>query len=89
MGGTAPSLDTVSVYTDTLKNTIYAAKDVTDKPHAFSDVVLSAFARTQAGATFTITCSFDPVIFDVAKDITFKVPQTADADEASVFEEES
>lgn len=86
MGGEAPSQATVSVYTDTLKKTTYATKTITDKPHAFSNVVLSSFARTQAGATFTITCSFDPAIFDSAETVKFTVPQTAGADQSSVFE---
>jgi len=89
IGGEAPSLDTVSVYTDTLKGTTYSAKGITDSPNAFSDVVLTAFARTQAGATFTITCSFKPDIFDSQySNLKLKVPQTANADTSSVFEED-
>lgn len=85
IGGTAPSLDAVSTYTDTLKATTYAAGGDSTKQHAFSDVVLSSFGRTQSGATFTITCSFDPAIFNSASNVTLTVPQTAGADQSSVF----
>jgi len=85
VGGTAPSLDVVSVYTDTLKNTTYTAADPKVTAHAFGHVVLSAFGRTQAGATFTITCSFDPPIFNSANKVTLAVPKSADANAASVF----
>ncbi|HSX31589.1 MAG TPA: hypothetical protein VLE99_06765 [Candidatus Saccharimonadales bacterium] len=84
IGGSAPSLDVVSTYTDTLKQTTYTDATATSK-RPFTNVVLSTFGRTQAGATFTITCSFDPAIFNVANTITLNVPQTAGADQSSVF----
>ena len=88
IGGTAPSLDVVSTYTDTLKATTYktdAAGAVSTK--AFSSVVLSTFGRDSTGATFTITCSFDPIIFNSANNVALTVPTTADADQSSVFQE--
>jgi len=86
IGGTAPSLDTVSVYTDTLKKTTFATDSVKTGTHAFSNVVLSSFGRSPSGATFTITCTFKAEIFDSANKVTLKVPQTADADTENVFE---
>lgn len=87
IGGTAPSLDTVSTYTDTLKATTYATKgsDESTSTHAFTSVVLASFSRDDAGASFTITLSFDPAIFNTANDVTLTVPQTADANQAIVF----
>jgi len=87
VGGTAPSLDVVSTYTDTLKATTYTTETSKSAKHAFSGVVLSAFGRSQGGATFTITTSFDPAIFDSANSVTLTVPQTAGADQSSVFGE--
>ena len=45
IGGTAPSLDAVSLYTDTLKSTYYSVDKSSTKVKAFSDVVLASFAR--------------------------------------------
>ena len=85
LGGTAPSLDAVSTFTDTLKATTYTMTGSNSTTHAFSNVVLSAFGRSQAGATFTITCGFDTAIFNTANNVTLTVPQTAGADQSSVF----
>ncbi len=85
VGGVAPSLDVVSTYTDTLKATTYKTDTATTATHAFSNVVLTAFGRSEAGATFTITASFDPVIFDTKSNVTLTVPQAAQADQSSVF----
>ena len=83
-GGTAPSQAVVSTYTDTLKATTYKTASAKGVP-AFSSVVLSSFARDDTGATFTITCSFDPLIFNSQNAVTLKVPASADADQSSVF----
>jgi len=85
IGGNAPSLDVVSTYTDTLKATMYSITGQ-GSTHAFSDVVLSSFGRTQTGATFTITCSFDPTIFNTSDNVQLTVPQTADAGQSNVFQ---
>ena len=84
VGGTADTLDTVSTLTDTLK----AAKYTTDaggNGHAFSDVVLSSVSRDNAGASFTVTCTFDPAIFNSAANVTLIVPPTANANQSKVF----
>ncbi|HSX06142.1 MAG TPA: hypothetical protein VLG92_00290 [Candidatus Saccharimonadia bacterium] len=85
IGGTAPTLDVVSTYTDTLKATTYKTSSSTPSTHAFSNVVLSAFGRTDSGATFTVTTSFDPLIFNTANNVTLTVPQSAGASQSSVF----
>lgn len=88
IGGGAPQLDVVSTYTDTLKKTTYKTDaDGSSATKAFSNVVLSSFGRDDKGATFTITCSFDPIIFNSANKVTLTVPATASADQSSVFEE--
>jgi Tfp pilus assembly protein PilN len=87
IGGTAPSLDVVSTYTDTLKATKYKTGDSSMAMHAFSNVVLSSFGRTDQGATFTITLDFDPAIFNTANNVTLSVPQTADATQSNIFGE--
>jgi hypothetical protein len=85
MGGSAPSLDVVSAYTDTLKSTTYKTGSNTTATHAFTNVVLCSFGRSESGATFTITCTFDPIIFNSANDVTLTVPATADSNQTSVF----
>lgn len=72
--GGANSLDVVNKYTDTLKFTNYEVKGSSqEKKPAFSKVVLSQFSRSNSGATYTITASFDPVIFDSASSVTLDI----------------
>lgn len=87
ISGDAPSLDVVSLYTDTLKATYYTMGDSTeDSPKAFSNVVLSSFSRNEQGASFTITLTFDPVIFNSQQDVKLVVPSGAKTDNTNVFE---
>ncbi len=85
ISGSAPGLDTVSSYTNTLKATKYTVGSDTNKTAAFSNVVLSSFGRTDKSATFTITLEFDPIIFDVKSEIQLIVPATATTNEANLF----
>jgi Tfp pilus assembly protein PilN len=85
VGGSAPSLDVVSTYTDTLKATKYKMGGSSMDMHAFSNVVLSSFGRTDKGATFTITLNFDPAIFNTKNDVTLEVPQSANASQSTTF----
>lgn len=76
--GTAPSLDMANTYIDTLKFTTYQ-KMVDSKPDgnsakAFSQVVLSSFSRSNNGAAYTITLSYDKAIFDGSNAIQLTVP---------------
>jgi len=87
VGGTAPSLDVVSTYTNTLKATTYTTDSNKTATNAFSDVVLSSFGRDNNIASFTITLKFDPVIFSSASKVTLNVPAIANADQSSVFQE--
>lgn len=87
IGGSAPSLDTVSLYTDTLKATKYTVEGSEDGGQkAFSEVVLGSFTRDDKGAKFTITLKFQPDLFDGTKKVTLVVPNGAEADQTNVFE---
>jgi uncharacterized protein YoxC len=74
--GDASSLDVVNTYVDTLKFTTYkiAGSNSSSTPSAFSSVVLSSFSRDNTDASFTITASFDPIIFNAADNVTLNVP---------------
>lgn len=84
VGGTAPSLDVISTYTDTLKATRFSI-DSSGSKRAFTDVVLSSFGRSDTSASFTITFNFDPAIFDTKNTVTLTVPNSANADQSSIF----
>lgn len=85
--GEAPALDVVNTYTDTLKATKFTIKGSDDSQKAFSDVVLANFGRDDKGATFTITLTFKPDIFDNANTVTLSVPTGASVDPAALFQE--
>ena len=70
--GAADSLVTVNKFVDTLKFTNYKLDGGETK--AFSDVVLSSFGRADKGASYTLTLSFDPTIFDNTKQVELVVP---------------
>lgn len=62
--GTADSLATVNQYIDTMKFSTYTATSGSTSIPAFSNVVLASFGYTSAtGATYSISASFNPVIF--------------------------
>lgn len=86
IGGTAPSLDVVRVYTDTLKATKYTTADDATKKKAFSDVVLSTFGRDDKGASFSISLKFVHAIYTESNRITLVVPTTTTTSEANLFQ---
>lgn len=73
--GNADALSTVNKYADTLKFTTYTTNESTEPKNAFSDVVLASFASTEKGASYQLTMTFDPVIFDATKQVTLSVPK--------------
>lgn len=86
VGGTAPNMDAVRKYTDTLKVTKYKVDDSQSaNQKAFKDVVLSAFGRDDKGATFTITFGYDPTIFDITKKVDFEVPNGLMTTQTNLF----
>jgi hypothetical protein len=72
INGTADSLITVNKFVDTLKFTDY--KEGSNSEKAFSEVVLTSFAKTDKGATYTISLKYNPVIFDNTKSVSLDVP---------------
>jgi len=75
ISGSAASLEVVNTYTDTLKfATYHTANDKENEVQAFSDVVLASFGRDSKGASYTITLTFDPVIFSNTEEVTLTIP---------------
>lgn len=75
--GTADALSTVNQYVDTLKFTTYKAVDSQGnktKGNAFSNVVLSAFGRTDTKTTYTITLNYNDPMFDITQTVSLVVP---------------
>lgn len=74
--GNADSVSTVNTFVDTLKFTNYTVGKSAAK-NAFSNVVLSTFAEntSTSGVSYTITFSFDPLIFSGTEAATLDVPQ--------------
>ncbi len=76
ISGSADSLATVNTYVDTLKFTTFkAVGDSTKEGNAYSQVVLSTFARTSKDTTYTITATFDPTIFNGTSEVSLTVPK--------------
>ena len=82
LSGTADSLATVNKFVDTLKFTDYKAVmkaedgtiTETKEGKAFSAVVLGGFSKEEDQATFQVSFSFDPVIFDSNYEVALVVP---------------
>ncbi len=72
--GAAPSLDVVNTFVDGLKFTKYAQKGLPGKHPAFTSVVLTSFTRDSIHATYTVTITYDPAIFNSTNDVTLSVP---------------
>jgi len=78
--GSAGSIAEVNQFVDTLKFTEFQV-DGGDSSNAFSTVVLSEFSRSDSNNTndkkkvsYSITMAFDPLIFDLQKNVVLKVP---------------
>lgn len=74
--GSADTLESVNRYVDTLKFTTYSVKGDTGSLKAFTDVVLKSFSRDTKDASYTVTLSFAPDIFNSSKEVTLNVPKT-------------
>lgn len=79
--GTSDALSSINKYVDTLKFTNYTTDSNKTPAPAFSNVVLSSFSRTSSpgssgnqAASYTITLSYDPSIFDITKNVKLTVP---------------
>lgn len=73
------ALALINSFVDTLKYTTYVAVDSegnkTEPVKAFDNVVLASFGRDEEVASYSISLTFDPVIFDVTREVTLTVPQ--------------
>jgi hypothetical protein len=77
--GSAPSLSSVDQYIDTLKFTTYTTGPRSGNNPAFSNVVLGEFSLSNTStppASYTITASFDPAIFNITKNVSLVIPTT-------------
>lgn len=93
ISGDAPGLDRVNTFTDTLKFTTFTKGD-SEGSKAFSNVVLSQFGRDEDGSTYTITLSYDPILFSNQEEISLSVPKTVTTrsfveQPASIFKQSS
>jgi hypothetical protein len=76
--GYASSLDVANTYIDTLKFTTFqvVGQETSGEGNkAFSNVVMSQFARDSEGAKYTITLNYDPTIFNGASEVKLTVPK--------------
>lgn len=85
IGGAAPTLDVVSTYTDTLKATKFITTASNQPQKAFSEVVLSSFARDDKGATFTITLKYEPTLFKMTEAPQLIIPKGVVTNQSNVF----
>lgn len=77
--GTSDSLANVNKYIDTLKFTKYTTDTNKTPAQAFSNVVLSNFSLSTSqnpgqAASYTITLSYDNVIFNITQNVKLTVP---------------
>lgn len=76
ISGGAKDLLGVNTFIDTLKFTSYQSDaDATKTLPAFSQVILSGFSASEKSATYQVTLTFDPAIFDNQHKIQLIVPQ--------------
>lgn len=88
VGGSAPSIDAIRVYTDTLKSTQYELAHSGNKKPAFSEVVLGSFSKSDKNATFSITLKFDPALFAHSNEVTLDVVKGAKTNQGDLFNSE-
>jgi Tfp pilus assembly protein PilN len=88
--GNAPNLAIVNTFVDNLKYTSYTVSGQSGSQSAFSSVVLASFGYGSSGtATYSITFSFDPTLFNNADVVTLSVggnqPPTASQQPSIIF----
>lgn len=92
--GNADALSAVNKYVDTLKYTTYKTPEGTTKK-AFSNVVLTSFGISGTAdaksnsrpASYTVTLSYDPVLFDITNNVKLSVPSTSTTRSSDLFKE--
>lgn len=75
--GSTDTLETINEFVDTLKFTTFKpAAENSDELAVFTEVVLTSFSRDKAGASYTLTLKYDPIIFSSAESTSgLKVPE--------------
>ncbi|MDB5165090.1 MAG: hypothetical protein JWL89_716 [Candidatus Saccharibacteria bacterium] len=77
--GATDALSSVNKYVDSLKFTTYTADGASAKTKAFNNIVLDSFGLANGtdkakGASYSISFTYDPIIFDITKKIDLTVP---------------
>lgn len=73
--GKTQKIAAINTYTDSLKFTKFSTKNDETEKQAFKDVVLASLTRTDGKNDYTITTTFDPLIFAQEEEVKLKVPQ--------------
>jgi hypothetical protein len=66
--------------------TITATGNCIDAPYAFSKIVLEKVSRDSKEATFNITLTYNPDIFNDTKEIQLLVPTGIQTNQSNLFE---
>ncbi|HYH75789.1 MAG TPA: hypothetical protein VD735_07585 [Candidatus Saccharimonadales bacterium] len=74
VSGNATSLTSVNTFTDNLKFTQYSTEADSSKKNAFTNVVLASFSRDSESTSYSITFTFDPIIFTGTAEPELSVP---------------
>jgi hypothetical protein len=76
INGDADALSVVNTFADALKFTTYRVGNEQEagEKHAFSNVVLTNFSRTEEKTTYTLTMNFDPAIASRTEDVELVIP---------------
>jgi Tfp pilus assembly protein PilN len=76
INGTSDKLETINAFVDTLKFTTIKVNDSSGEATtpAFTSVVLASAGRSEKGASYSITASIDPSLFDNTQSVSLVVP---------------
>lgn len=75
VSGTAENLASINTYVDSFKFTTFTNEETGTTQNAFSNVVLSSFARSSDRTSYTINLNFDPAIFGNGEPVKLTVPK--------------
>jgi Tfp pilus assembly protein PilN len=75
--GAASSLDKVNTFTDTLKFSKYSKDGEAAADKAFTNVVLAQFGKNNDATSYSISMSFDPVLFSNTSEVGLIIPRGA------------
>lgn len=77
--GESNDIAAVNKFVDTLKFTKYSTKQSSESAStptpAFSEIVLSSFARTKDKVTYTVSAKFNPALFNINNNVELLIPQ--------------